>query len=495
MTPPKSTPAPTDTPTAPGPAGSETPVLGVIVGNRDFFPDALVSEARRDIESVFKDMEIEPVWVTEEETKLGGVESHADARRCAERFAQNRDRILGIVVVLPNFGDEKGVMDAVSLADLNVPILVQACPDDPEQLDPGKRRDAFCGKISVCNNLVQRGIPFSLTRAHTLDLKSPVFRRELAQFLGVCRVVRGLRGLRIGAVGARPVAFNTVRYSEKLLQRAGIGVQTVDLSEILAAAEQVAPDSEAVGATIEAFRGYAPVAGVPADKLVQMARLDIALRQWMREANVQATAIQCWTSLQSNWGCNICTSMSMMSEGFVPSACEVDVTGVLTMYAMQLAAGSPSALVDWNNNYGDDPEKCVLFHCGNWAKSFQPDGRVANAPILGTTLGVENTYGAMEGRTPASPLTYARLTTDDCRGVIRAYVGEGTLTDDPLKTFGNRAVAQVPELPALLRYVCRNGFEHHVAMTMSHSAAALEEAFATYFGWDVYCHHRYDSET
>ena len=203
---------------------------------------------------------------------------------------------------------------------------------------------------------------------------------------------------------------------------------------------------------------------------------------------LEATAIQCWTSVQEHCGCNVCTLMSMMSQKFMPSACEVDVTGALTMYAMQLAAGSPAALVDWNNNYADDENKCVLFHCGNWARSFLPDIRISNAPILGSILGVENTYGALDGRTPAGPLTYGRITTSDAEGKIRAYVGEGELTNDELKTFGNRAVAKVPNLQKVLRHVCEKGFEHHVVMTQSHSAAILAEAFSNYFGWEVYRH-------
>ena len=219
---------------------------------------------------------------------------------------------------------------------------------------------------------------------------------------------------------------------------------------------------------------------------MQMARLGVVLSRWIEANALDATAIQCWTSVQQNFGCNVCTLMSMMSERFMPSACEVDVTGVLTMYAMQLAAGSPAAIVDWNNNYGDDDDKCALFHCGNWAKSFLPDIKIATAPILGSTLGVENTYGALEGRTPAGPLTYGRITTADADGCIRAYVGEGELTDDELNTFGTRAVAHVPQLQRLLRYICQNGFEHHVVMTRSNSAGALAEAFRNYLGWDTY---------
>jgi L-fucose isomerase-like protein len=462
--------------------------LGVIVGNRDFFPDALVGEARQDIAEALGQAGLRAVMLDESQTKLGGVETFEDARKCAELFGRHRDRIAGVLVVLPNFGDEKGVADTLKLAQLNVPVLVQGYPDDLNQLGVARRRDAFCGKISVCNNLRQAGIAYSLTRRHVVHPRDAGFREDLAWFAGVCRVVRGLRGARIGAVGARPGAFNTVRYSEKILERHGISVTTVDLSEILGRAEKLGDDAPAVSDKLRAIRGYADTAAVPDERLGKMARLGVVLDEFVAANGLDATAIQCWTSVQANYGCNVCTSMSMMSEAGMPSACEVDITGALTMYAMQLASQSPSALVDWNNNYGGDEDKCVLFHCGNWAKSFLPDIKVATAPILGTVVGEQNTYGALEGRTPAGPLTFGRVTTDDASGTIRAYVGEGELTDDRLETFGNRAVARVPRLSELMRWICAHGFEHHVVMNASHKAAVLHEAFEKYLRWPTYHH-------
>jgi L-fucose isomerase-like protein len=462
--------------------------VGILFGNRDFFPDKLVAEARADFTKLLQETGLKAVMLDPADTKLGGVETHNDARKCADLFRRNRDTIGGVIVVLPNFGDEKGVADTLKLAGLNVPVLVQGYPDDLDRLDVARRRDAFCGKISVCNNLRQAGIPFSLTTRHVVHPSDASFRADLARFIAVCRVVRGMRGVRIGAVGARPGAFNTVRYSEKILERNGISVTTVDLSEILGQAAKLEATHARVTGKIDEIKTYATTTGVPPAKLIQMARLGVVLDDFVAANHLDATAIQCWTSVQANHGCNVCTSMSMMSESFLPSACEVDVTGVLTMFAMQLASRSPSALVDWNNNYGSDDDRCVLFHCGNWAKSFLPDAKVATAPILGTIVGVENTYGALEGRTPGSALTFGRLTTDDTRGVIRAYVGQGELTNDELKTFGNRAVARVPKLQKLLRHVCNEGFEHHVVMNASHTAAVLEEAFGRYLGWEVYHH-------
>jgi len=462
--------------------------LGVIIGNRDFFPDVLVGEARKDITRLFEQAGIRGIMLSPEQSKLGGVETYAEARKCADLFSQHRNEIDGVLVVLPNFGDEKGVADTLKMAGLNFPVLVQGYPDDLNALGVARRRDAFCGKISVCNNLTQARIPFSLTSKHVVHPNDESFKQDLSKFVAVCRTVRKLRRARFGAVGARPGAFNTVRYSEKILEKYGISVTTVDLSEILGKAQKLDGGDPRVRAKVDAIHGYAPSKGVPDDKMIQMARLGVVLDDFVAANELDATAIQCWTSLQQNWGCNVCTCMSMMSEALMPSACEVDVTGALSMYALSLASQLPSALVDWNNNYGGDENKCVLFHCGNWPKAFAPDTRIANAPILGSTLGVENTYGAMEGRTPAGPLTYARFTTDDANGVIRGYVGQGTTTDDELNTFGHRAVANIPRLQDLLHFICDNGYEHHVAVNPSLTAEILIEACGKYLGWEMHVH-------
>ncbi|MFV0605890.1 MAG: L-fucose/L-arabinose isomerase family protein [Niabella sp.] len=462
--------------------------LGVIIGNRDFFPDKLVAAARTEVIDLFKANDIQPILLETTDTKLGGVETFADAQKCANLFKAHANEIDGILVVLPNFGDEKGVAQTLKLAGLNVPVLIQATPDDLDKLNVENRRDAWCGKISVCNNLYQFGIKYTITSNHVMRLQDDLFKKDLTDFIGVCRVVNGLRKVRIGAVGARPGGFNTVRYSEKILQRNGISVETVDLSEILGKANKLTADDASVKQKLEKIHAYAAVGKTPNDRLIQIAKLDVVLAEFMEANALDCTAIQCWTSLQQNYGCNVCTSMSMMSENMLPSACEVDVTGTLSMYAMQLASGSPSALVDWNNNYADDDTKCVLFHCGNWAKSFLPDITISNAPILGTSVGNENTYGALDGRTPAMPLTYGRISTDDCKGVIKAYIGEGDLTNDALNTFGNRAVAKIEDLQGLMKYVCRNGFEHHVVMNASKTAGILKEALENYMGWETYVH-------
>jgi L-fucose isomerase-like protein len=466
----------------------DRPTFGVIVGNRDFFPDRLVTEGRVEILSVLESLGIDVVILDEQATNLGATETWADAQRCADLFRANRDRIDGILVTLPNFGDEKGASDTIRLADLGVPVLVQATPDDPKRMGLDRRRDSFCGKISVCNNLVQNKIPFSLTTRHTVRPDSDEFRADLRRFVAVCRTVKGLRHARLGLVGARPNAFRTVRFSEKLLQAAGITVTTIDLSDVYGAASKLAVTDARVKAKLEQLAAYVDTSAVPEHPLHQMARLAAVLDEWMVEYGLQAIALQCWSSMQENFGINACGVMSLMSQNLLPSACETDLTGAVAMYALQLASGRPSALVDWNNNFGDDPNKCVFFHCGNWAKEFASDATIGVAEIQATTLGREHTYGGLSGHANAGPITYARVSTDDHQGRIRAIVGEGRFTDDRLDTFGMTGVVEIPRLQDLLAYICRNGFEHHVAMSASRVSEVVAEAVGTYLGWDLYRH-------
>src|SRR5215813_14250853 len=322
--------------------------LGVLVGNRNFFPDSLIAQGRQDILDVLKEQNIEPVILDEQATKLGAVETWEHAQKCAALFDENRHRIDGILVSLPNFGDEKGIAEAIKLSGLRVPILIQAYPDDLGKFGLERRRDAFCGKISVCNNLYQYGYPFSLTDLHTINPKTESFRADLQRFVAVCRVVRQLRSARLGAVGARPNAFNTTRYSEKILQAFGISVSTIDLSDVFGRAAKLTDDHARVKESLGRIHSYVPTGGVPSPAVVKMAKIGVVLDDWMAHYDLTASAIQCWDSLQHNYGVNVCTLMSMMSEQLMPSACEVDVTGVSLMYELQTAYDMPSALVDWN---------------------------------------------------------------------------------------------------------------------------------------------------
>jgi len=463
--------------------------LGVLVGNRGFFPAELCEQGRKTILSVLKEEGLEAVALTPKDTKYGSVETLSDSKKCAELWKANREKIDGILVTLPNFGEERGIADAIRLSGLDVPVLVQAFPDEPGRMGIEHRRDSFCGKMSACNNLTQYGIRYSLTRQHTVDPESESFRQDLRDFGGACRVVKSLRRARFGQIGARPAAFITVRYSEKLLERAGISVESIDLSEMFGRAWNLKDKDSAVLSKLDDIRDYVKTTKIPKESLLRMAKFAVVLEAYIAEHELAGTAIQCWTSMEEYFGVVPCTAMSMLSNALAPSACETDITGLIGMHAMVQASGKPSALVDWNNNYADDPDKCVLFHCSNLPQEFfGKKGVMDYQEIIAGTVGRENTYGTIVGRIKPTDFTYCRVSTDEFKGTIRSYVGEGELTKDPMTTFGGFGVAKIPRLQKLLRHICENGFEHHVAISPCRVAGIVSEAFGKYLGWDVYDH-------
>src|SRR4030043_1772536 len=363
--------------------------FGVIVGNRGFFPDHLAKSGRKAMLDVLRKNGFNAVSLSMQDTKYGAVETFADAKKCAALFTKNAENIDGIIVTLPNFGDERGVAETIRRCGLNVPILIHAEPDISGKMTITDRRDSFCGKISVCNNLRQAGIPYTLTKSHTVSVTSDEFKRDLDDFASVCRIVRGLKNARFGAIGARPAAFNTVRYSEKILQLSGITVETLDLSEVLGKIDLLTDGDKAVKAKLNAIRKYIPTKSTPADALLKIAKFGAVIDRWIKNNDINGTAIQCWTSLEEFFGIVPCTLMSMMSASLLPSACEVDITGLLGMYILQLAGGTPSAILDWNNNFADDPDKCVLFHCSNIPLSFFKSARMDYQEIIAGTGGKE----------------------------------------------------------------------------------------------------------
>jgi len=461
--------------------------FGVIVGARGFFNPELALGGRTKILELLSNRGYGSVILDTNTTPTGVVEGYEDAKKCAELFRKNKDKIDGIIVILPNFGDEIGIVNSLKLSDLNVPVLVQASNDVNDKVDVLHRRDAFCGKISVCNNLYQYGIHFTNTTLHTCDIDSDMFINDLEKFAGVCRVVSGIKKARIGAIGARPAAFQTVRFSEKLLQNSGITVVPVDLSEIITSAENLDSDSKPVKDKISQIHNYGKIEDhIKNEVIVKQAKLSVAIEVFIEDNELDASAIQCWDSIEKNYGCATCLSMSMLGETGSPSACEMDVAGAVSMYILRLAAESASGFLDWNNNFNYDKEMCVCTHCSNYPSSFMGNTvQIGELDILGHTLGKDKCFGAIKGKVAPGDMTYFRISTDDSRGVIKAYVGEGKFVDEPYGMDGGIAICKVPRLNELMDHICREGFEHHVSMVRGKVMEIIEEAVIRYLNWEL----------
>ena len=466
--------------------------FGIILGNRDVFPDHLVKEGRKDIIDVMNELEYEYVILNEEDSPLGAVETYSDAKKCAELFKKNSDKIIGIILCLCNFGDEKAVANTLKLSEVNVPILIQASSDEIGKMGRKYRRDAFCGKISVCSVLYQHGIPFTLTKTHTTPITSKNFKSDIIRFESICKIVKKLKNARFGQIGTRPNAFETVRYSEKILEFHGITIEPIDLSEIFGEISKLTDENLKVKEKIDFIKNYTSTTSFPEEGLLKLAKLAVVVEKWVIENDLDGYAFQCWPSIQDNFGIVPCAVMSMFSEGLVPAACEVDISGLIGMYILQIASENPSAILDWNNNYGEDPDKMVLFHCSNLPKSFFKDMRMTIHPIIADQKGAEVTFGAIQGRIKSKPCTLLRIETDDMYGEIKVLLVEGKYTDDPLETFGGFGVVEIPHLQSLLKTLCKEGFAHHVAATLNEVGDIVYEALFHYLDWNVIYHNKYE---
>ncbi len=464
--------------------------FGIILGNRDVFPDHLVKEGRKDIIDVMNELGYNYVILNEEDSPLGAVETYSDAKKCAELFTKNSDKILGIILCLSNFGDEKAVANTLKLSNLNVPVLIQATSDSLDKMDRSNRRDAFCGKISVTSVLYQHGIPFTLTKYHTCLIKSDIFMKDLKRFEKICKIVNKFKNVRLGQIGTRPNAFETVRYSEKILEINGISIEPIDLSEIFGLIDNLKDDNPIVKEKIDFIKNYTSTTTFPEEGVIKLAKLAVVVENWVVENDLDGFAFQCWPSIQDNFGIVPCAVLSMFSEGLVPAACEADISGLISMLILQLASGMPSAILDWNNNYGDDPNKMVLFHCSNLPKSFFKDTKMTIHPIISDLKGSDVSFGAIQGRIKSKSCTLLRVDTDDLFGEIKAIITQGNYTEDPLNTFGGYGVVEIPDLQDLLSSLCEEGFAHHVAASLNKIGDAVFEALSKYLGYNIKFHNQ-----
>lgn len=457
--------------------------FALFFGNRGFFPAELIAGARDDlvraVTAAGHGVLIPPV----EMTRYGAVETREEGRRYAAWLAEHAGRYDGVVLSMPNFSDENGAVAA--LQDCGVPILLQAYPDEIGKMDLDHRRDSYCGKFSIADVFHQYGLPFTMLEPHVVHPLSPAFARNLDDFAAICRVVGGMRRFSIGCIGARTTAFKTVRFDEIALQKAGITVETFDLSDLFRRVETMSDDAPAVVAKRDLLADYTDCCRVPTDKLSTLAKVGVAVDGYVDEYGLDSVAIRCWTEMQATLGISPCVLLSALNDRGVVASCEIDVCSAVTMRALQLAGNRPAACLDWNNNYGDDPDKVILFHCGPVAQSLMTaKGEVTDHKLFSKT-NPGCGWGSNEGRIAAFPTTLANCKTED--GRLSVYVTEGAFTTDPIEPafFGCAGVCRIDRLQKKLIRLGQGGFRHHTTIGVGHLKAVLDEAFVRYLGYDV----------
>ena len=463
---------------------AESTTFALLFCNRGFFPASLQASARQQMQQALEALGHEALMLPADATPNGAVETPADGRLYAEFLRQHRGEFDGVIVCLPNFGDENGAVVALEHAD--VPILVQAYPDDLDKMAPQFRRDAFCGKFSIMDVFCQHGLKFTALEPHTVHPSSPAFAENIDHFARLCRVVGGMKEMTMGSIGARTSAFKTVRIDELTLQRHGINTETMDLSSVFNRMEALDADDADVRAKAKTLKGYSSWEAAPEQAFDRLVRLGVVLDRIIDELGLDALAVRCWIEMQEHLGISPCVLLSEMNDRGVVTACEVDVGSAVMMYALHLASGDVAACLDWNNNYGDEQDKCILFHCGSAPQKIMIDkGRVSDHAIVANALGAGQGWGCNVGRIAPADITFGNVLTRD--GRMEVYLGQGRFTGEPIPEdfFGCAGVAEIPNLQPALRTIGLAGHRHHVGVTPGHVLAPTHEALVSYLGYDV----------
>jgi len=452
-------------------------------GNRGFFPETLIESAREEVAKAVTDAGYAYLMPPADMTRYGAVETREEGWAYAEWLKSHEGEYDGVILSMPNFSDENGAVAA--LRDAGKPILLQAYPDEIGKMDFEHRRDSYCGKFSIEDCFHQYGIPYTALEPHVVHPYSEAFAQNLRDFAAICRVVNGMRRFTIGAIGARTSKFKTVRYDEITLQKYGITVDTFDLSELIFKVQALSDKDADVLLKKIRLCEYTDCSFVPDDKLTMLAKVSVIIDRYIKEYRLDCVTLRCWDEMHDILGIAPCVLLSELNDRGIVASCEIDLCSAINMYSMQLAAEQPTACVDWNNNYGDDPDKVILFHCGSTAQSLMEGKGCVTDHKMFAKGNPGCGWGSNEGRIRAFDMTYSNCKTED--GKLTFYIGEGAFTGEPIEEafFGCGGVAKIENLQKKLLKLGREGFRHHTVVGVGHLELILREAFLYYLGYDV----------
>ena len=450
--------------------------------NRGFMPGELIYGAREDMIRAVTDAGYDYIAMDAELTRYGGIETRDEGLLYAKWLKSHEGEYDGVIFSMPIFADENGAITA--LQDAGVPILMQAYPDEIGKMDFQHRRDAFCGKFSVTDVFTQYGVPFTVLKPHVVHPLSPKFRENLRDFAAVCRVVNGMKRFNLGCIGARTTAFKTTRFDEIAMQKHGINVESFDLSELFFKVQNMSDDDPRVVAKKEHLMNYTDFSLVPETNKNTLAKVSVAIDGYIDEYHLDALALRCWNEMEQVLRICPCVLLSELNDRGIAASCEIDMCSAITMRAMSLASEQPTAVLDWNNNYGEEENKVILFHCGPVAQSLMTGkGTVTNHKMFDKT-DPGSGWGSNEGRIRAFPTTLSNCQTRD--GKIIVYASEAEFTDDPIEQafFGCAGVCEIPDMEDKMIRLARGGFKHHTSAGVGHMKDILKEAFTTYLHYE-----------
>ena len=415
-------------------------------------------------------------------TRYGAVETRKEGAVFADFLAEHNGEYDGLILCLPNFGDENGIKEAIK--DVQVPILLQAYPDELGKLDFANRRDAFCGKLGLCAVLKQMKVPFVSGEPFVMHPLSEDFHRELTDFLAICRMVKRMRHMRIGVLGARTTAFKSVRFDEGAMEQRGADVETLDLTQIFDRMKAISNDDPRLADWEREIKAISDTSDAPEYAIVNQCKLGVALEELQQEMKLDVMAIRCWSELQYEYHITPCTVMGILNKRQIPVVCETDVTNAPAMLALALASETGVGCLDINNNYGTEPDRCILFHCGPLPIDLLcGPGHMEEHKMFTKTQGENCSWGVNVGRIKPGTITICGMRTEN--GQVRYFVEKAEVLDVTVDEgfFGTYGVIQIPGLQTKLRHMAEEGFRHHAIITAGDHTRSLREALSKYLGY------------
>lgn len=457
--------------------------FALFFGNRGFMPGELITGARKDMIKAVTDAGYEYIAMDETLTRYGAIETRDEGRLYHDWLKSHEGEYDGVILCMPIFIDENGAVTA--LQDAGVPILMQAYPDEIGKMDFSHRRDAFCGKFSVTDVFYQYKIPFTVMKPHVVHPLSKEFAQNLKDFAAICRVVKGMKRFNLGCIGARTTAFKTVRFDEVTLQRYGINVESFDLSELIDFVNKKKDDDPAVLAKLNRLENYADFTKVPTSNKLTLAKISVVIDEYIENYRLDAITLRCWNEMETILRVCPCVLISELNDRGIVCSCEIDLTSAITMRAMALASEQPTACLDWNNNYGNDENKVILFHCGPVAQTLMAGRGEVTEHKMFAKGDPGSGWGTNEGRIKAMDMTFSNGFTED--GKLKVYASEARFTGEPIEKefFGCGGVAEIPDLQNKLIRLAKGGFKHHTTVGVGRMKYVLEEAFKTYLNYEI----------
>ena len=460
----------------------EKNIFALYFANRGFFPGSVIKSARMEMIAAVERVGAQALCMDSDLTRYGAVETREEGEVFAEFLKSHEGEYDGLIICLPNFGDENGIKEAIK--DVKVPILLQAYPDELDKLDFANRRDAFCGKLGLCAVLKQMKVKFVNTASFTVDPKSDEFTQELIRFSAICRIVKHMKHMRIAVLGARTTAFKSVRFDEGALEARGCDVETLDMTQVFDKIKQISDSDPRIEEWEQEIRAISDISDAPRYAIINQCKLGIALEELREALKVDVFAIRCWSELQYEYKITPCTVMGIMNKRQIPIVCETDVTNAPAMLALAMASYTGVGCLDINNNYGDDPDKCILFHCGPLPIDLLcGKGHMEEHKMFTKTQGLNCSWGVNVGKIKPCTITICGMRTEN--GEARYFVEKADVTDIELdrEFFGTYGVIELPGLQKKLRCMSEEGFRHHAIITEGDWCEALREALSKYLGY------------